>query len=83
MVEPTYGWSAEEILYTVFNVKTVRNHFIESDLVDLLGLISEKSDDIKQIKNLFESISSLSISPNDPLNAVIIEARAYIEQYDK
>lgn len=83
LIEPTFGWSAEEILYTVFNVKTVRNHFIESDLVDLLGMISEKSDNINKIKKLLESISSLSISPNDPLNAVIDESIAYIKEYDK
>jgi predicted ATPase len=80
--EPTYGWSAEEILYTVFNVKTVRNHFIESDLIDLLGLISEKSDDLDKIKKLLRSIKSLSISENDPLHAVIEEATAYITEND-
>lgn len=77
--EPTYGWSAEEILYSVFNVKTVRNHFIESDLIDLLGMISDKSDNIGRIKSLLQSIKSLSITPNDPLNAVIEEATAYLE----
>ncbi|WP_281234839.1 AAA family ATPase [Flavobacterium gelatinilyticum] len=80
--EPTYGWSAEEILYTVFNVKTVRNHFIESDLIDLLGLISDKSDDLDKIKKLLKSIKSLSISENDPLHAVIEEATAYINEND-
>jgi predicted ATPase len=82
LVEPTFGWSAEEILYSVFNVKTVRNHFIESDLTDLLGLISEKSDDIKKIKKILLSIQSLNITPNDPLNAVIVEANNYIKEND-
>lgn len=80
--EPTYGWSAEEILYTVFNVKTVRNYFIESDLVDLLGLISEESKNLDKIKKLLRSIKSLSISENDPLHAVIEEANAYIKEND-
>lgn len=80
--EPTYGWSAEEILYTVFNVKTVRNHFIESDLIDLLGLISEKSKNLNKVKKLLQSIKSLSLSENDPLNAVIEEATAYIKEND-
>lgn len=80
--EPTYGWSAEEILYNVFNVKTVRNHFIESDLIDLLGMISDKSNNLDRIKSLLQSIKSLSITPNDPLNAVIEEATAYLSQND-
>lgn len=80
--EQTYGWSAEEILYTVFNVKTVRNHFIESDLADLLGLISEKSKDTKKINKLLLAIESLNITPNDPLNAVIEEAKNYLKEND-
>ena len=82
ILEPTYGWSAEEILYTVFNVKTVRNHFIESDLVDLLGLISEKSENLNRIEELLQSIKTLSITSNDPLNAVIEEATAYLKEND-
>lgn len=77
--EPTYGWSAEEILYSVFNVKTVRNHFLESDLVDLLGMISEGSHNFNKIKSLLQSIKSLNITANDPLNVVIEEATAYLE----
>lgn len=76
--EPTYGWSAEEILYSVFNVKTVRNHFLESDLVDLLGMISDGSSDFNKIKSLLQSIKSLNITANDPLNVVIEEATAYL-----
>lgn len=82
ILESTYGWSAEEILYTVFNVKTVRNHFIESDLVDLLGLISEKSKNLNKIEGLLKSIKSLTINPNDPLNAVIEEANSYLKEND-
>lgn len=80
--EQTYGWSAEEILYNVFNVKTVRNHFLESDLIDLLGLISEKSDNLSKINELLNSIKSLSLTPNDPLNAVIEEATVYVNKND-
>ena len=77
--EDTFGRSAEEILYNVFNVKTVRNHFIEADLTDLLGLISENSKEKKQIQKLLDTIKSINISPNDPLNAVIEEANAYLK----
>jgi predicted ATPase len=82
IAESTYGWSAEEILYNVFNVKTVRNHFIESDLIDLLGLISEKSQNTSKIRELLQSLKSLSLTPNDPLNAVIEEATSYLKEND-
>ncbi len=75
----TYGLSTEEILYNVFKVKTVRNHFIESDLTDLLGLIAENSTDKSQIEKLLSSIQSIKTTSNDPLNAVVEEAKAYLE----
>jgi len=80
--ESTFGWSTEEILYNVFKVKTTRNYFIESDLVDLLGLISENSKETGKIRSLVESLESLHISENDPLNAVIEEANAYLKEND-
>jgi predicted ATPase len=76
----TFGWSAEEILYNVFNLKTIRNHFIEADLTDLLGLISENSKEKEQIQKLLTSIEQINITPNDPLNAVIEEAKEYIKR---
>jgi predicted ATP-dependent endonuclease of OLD family len=79
MPQDTFGWSAEEVLYNIFKVKTVRNHFIEADLTDLLGLISENSKDRNRIQKLLSSIQSLSISTNDPLNVVIEEANSYLK----
>lgn len=73
-----YGWSAEEILYNIFRVKTVRNYFLEADLTDLLGLISTNSKNKKLITSKLNAIRNLNITENDPLNAVIVEAEAYI-----
>jgi predicted ATPase len=78
-VDP-YGWSAEEILYNIFKVKTVRNFFLEADLTDLLGLISNNSKNKQLIESKLKNIKTLSISANDPLNAVIEEADAYIDE---
>ncbi|HAL83152.1 MAG TPA: hypothetical protein DCO83_13750 [Mucilaginibacter sp.] len=73
-----YGWSAEEILYNIFRVKTVRNYFLEADLTDLLGLIGNNSQNRQLIESKLSAIKNLNISPNDPLNAVIDEAEVYI-----
>lgn len=75
----TYGWSAEDVLYNIFRVKTVRNYFLEADLTDLLGLISEKSKNRKRIEGLLSKIKAIEISPNDPMNAVIEETNAYLK----
>ncbi len=75
----TYGLSTEEILYTVFKLKTVRNHFLEADLTDLLGLISENSTDKNRIQELLQTIEQITVTPNDPMNAVIEEAKNYIK----
>ncbi|MCE3278108.1 MAG: hypothetical protein K0S44_299 [Bacteroidetes bacterium] len=77
--QDTFGWSAEEVLYNVFKLKTVRNYYLEADLTDLLGLISENSKEKTQIEKLLETIKAIDISSNDPLNAVIEEANAYLK----
>ena len=75
----TFGWSAEEIMYIVFRLKTVRNYFMESDLINLLGLISNGSKDKMKIQKLLSPIQSLNISTNDPLNAIIEEVNVYLK----
>lgn len=75
----TYGWSAEEILYSVFNVRSVRNYFLQQDLTLLLGLIGQNSQDKKEIKSLIERIEKLPITDKDPLKEIIVEAKNYLE----
>jgi predicted ATP-binding protein involved in virulence len=76
----TFGWSAEDILYNVFNVRSVRNYFIQADLTDLLGLISENSKNKEKIISLVNKLSELQTSENDPLRAVLIEANSYLDK---
>jgi predicted ATPase len=74
----TYAWSAENVLYNVFGVRTVRNHYFEMDLRKLIKLISEKSNDIDSIEKLVKKLKNLSIDDSDPLNEVINEAERYL-----
>lgn len=74
----TYGWSAEEVLYSVFNVRTVRNYFLEQDLTKLLGIIGQNSQDKTEINRLIKRIEQIPVSENDPLKAIIDEAKTYL-----
>ena len=69
--ENTYGWSAENILYKVFNVPSNRNYYLADELDDILekismGNISCVKDRIKKLKHLLPNLTE-----NDPLKEVI------------
>lgn len=80
--EKTYGWSAEDVLYNIFRMKTVRNHFIEQDLRKVLGLISAKSKEFSEIKRILVKLEKLSIKSEDPLNLIIDEIKEYLGEND-
>lgn len=74
----TFGWSAEDILYNVFNVRSTWNPFLEADLTELLGLISINSKDKNKIKDLISKFNKLPTKENDPLKDIIFEANNYL-----
>lgn len=75
-----YGWSAEEILYNIFKVRTTRNFYLEMDLTDLLSMISQNSTDRHAIRTKIDAIKKLNLSVNDPLLEVIKDAENYLEK---
>lgn len=76
----TYGWSAEEILYKVFRVKTTRNYYLESDLRELLHKIAIKSDDKDGMNSILTKIKNLSFNEADPINLIIGKAEEYLRK---
>lgn len=78
----TYGWSAENILFNVFGVRSVRNYYFEENLRDLLLMISNKSTSFDEIKFLIEKLSKYILDEKDPLNKVLLNARKYIQNND-
>lgn len=76
----TYGWSAENILYRVFGVSTVRNHYLEMDLRELLSKVSENSRDFMRMRRLVETLRRFHLTPDDPLLKVIETADKYLEK---
>ena len=78
----TYGWSAEEVLYSIFSVRSVRNYFLEQDLTKLLGLIGQGSKNKEEIGALIQRIEKMPVSENDPLKEIIIEAKDFLSNND-
>jgi predicted ATPase len=74
----TYGWSAEEVLYKVFDVRTTRNHYLEMDLRKLLGLISQGSSNISEIESILSRIEKVRVDEVDPMNLIIKQAKEYL-----
>lgn len=77
--ENTYGRSVEDILYNVFHLNTVRNFYVESDLAELLKLISTGSRDFNKIRFIIQRLEELPLQESDPLNVILISARGYME----
>ncbi len=76
----TYGWSAEEILYKVFRVRTTRNSYLEEELRDLLHKIANKSTDTNRMKEILYTLKKLKLSESDPMNLIIKKAEEYLNK---
>lgn len=77
--EITYGLSAEEILYRVFELRTYRNYFFEIELRELLHLISNRSQDRKRITDLVQNLRKVELDKNDPLTLILTQANEYLQ----
>ncbi|MGG0494843.1 AAA family ATPase [Priestia megaterium] len=75
----TFGWSTENILYNIFHVKTPQNYYIESELTELLGLISNKSQDLAKIKDIIYRLSLLPLHEDDPTRLILNQASRYVD----
>lgn len=69
----TYGWSAEEVLYKVFEVVTTRNYFVATEINEVLEEFSKIDRDQSKIRekvNLLRRLN-VSLSSEDPLKMVV------------
>jgi predicted ATPase len=80
--ENTYGWSAEDILYNIFLMRTVRNYYLGEDIKELLHNISSSSKDIDRINQLVLKLEKLVLNDVDPLKIVIKDAKEYLKKND-
>lgn len=76
----TYAWSAENILYNVFHVRTTRNYYFDIELRELLNCTGRnQTEDLPRIKHLYNKLSGYVFDAKDPLNLILREVKEYIE----
>lgn len=74
----TFGWSAEDVLYNIFNVRSSLNYYLQADLTELLGMIANNIKDSKKIGAILNKLEALPKRENDPLQEIIVEATEYL-----
>lgn len=71
----TFGWSAEDVLYNVFNVLSTRNKFVAEDIAKILNELSsgDKNKINKLSKEKYDELLELesALKDNDPLKRVV------------
>jgi len=76
--QETSAWSAEDIIYNVFKLRTTRNYYFERDIGELLSLMASDDMDIERMKMYIDKLKVYVLSDNDPLLEVIRDAEEYI-----
>lgn len=74
----TFGWSAEDVLYNIFNVRSSLNYYLQADLTELLGMIANNIKDSGKIREILIKLNALPKRENDPLQEIILEATDYL-----
>jgi predicted ATPase len=74
----TFGWSAEDVLYNIFNVRSSLNYYLKADLTELLGIISNGIKDAPKVEEILRKLKELPKRNNDPLQEIILEATEYL-----
>lgn len=78
----TYSWSAENIIYNVFGIRTTRNFYFESDLSRLLTSLEsfDGSEEKKEkIQALINKLHKYVFNTSDPLYFILKEAEEKIK----
>jgi predicted ATPase len=69
----TFGWSAEQVLFDVFNVATSRNYYLNNLLSDILELMADEDSSNEEIKQKIQYLRSLNLnlSVEDPMSEIV------------
>ncbi|WP_316801437.1 AAA family ATPase [Pedobacter frigidisoli] len=79
----TYGWSAEDVLYNVFDVLTVRNKYIADEIGGILDLLSKgQPNEVNRLpSNKYQLLLHLkdNLKDIDPLKQVVMSILKKVE----
>lgn len=78
----TYAWSAENIIYNVFGLRTTRNYYFENDLHKLLTLIQNGNDELGNKEKIVQLVAKLKkyvYDEDDPLFVIIKQAEEFLK----
>lgn len=78
----TYAWSAENIIYNVFGIRTTRNYYFESDLSYLILSLQDYDGSAEKRESIEIQIDKLKkyvFGVNDPLNVLLKDAEGKIK----
>jgi len=67
----TFGWSAEDVLYNIFNVQSPLNYYLEADLTELLGMIANNIKDVNKVETILNKLTALPKRENDPCRKLL------------
>lgn len=82
----TYAWSAENVIYNIFGVRTTRNYYFEADLrkiIDLMNSDDGTGSNVDEIQNLVNKLRKFIFDQSDPLNIVLDQAQEFCDVYKK
>lgn len=78
----TYAWSAENIIYNVFGLRTTRNYYFESDLHKLLVGMQKTEmtkEDFEEVKELTDKLKKYIYNDEDPLALIVKQAEGFLK----
>lgn len=67
----TFCWSVDDILYNVFHVRNTRNYAFETDIYELLNLVSRGQINTPLARDLVVKLSQYTLPGNDPLKVIL------------
>lgn len=75
----TFNWTVDDILYRVFHVRNTRNYVLESKMLELYRLVSNKTKEKQKVLELIEELSNYKLNTEDPLLKLLETAEEYVE----
>ena len=79
----TYGWSAENVLYNIFGMRTTRNTYFLKDMDTMMNLVENQTEDMEQLKSIIVKLNKYTLSKEDPLASIIRIAKDYYNEHKK